>query len=231
MPVGIANLKALFTTSCRDRSHIKKRKAVKERITQENGHADGHNDVSIEVTPSSSSYPSQNNHPSTDGNHSHYNGITANDSSVEHLDLSVYTIEAGVDNLTFKHSNTNIKFADEKCRPIAQKSKITAELVPSRRPSKVSKRANSHDECIHLDRNLGHLPADCLAVKKTVRRHSYEVAVCENSWLSAESPCVVAPSRTTMNMHNYCVNSSNGVKLSTAVFENKAYDKDDYKKT
>lgn len=225
-----AHLKALFPTSCRDRSRIKKRKAVKEREKRENGHTDAQHDVGIEVTQSSASYQSQNNPPSMDGNHTHYNGITATDGSVEHLDLSVYTIETGVDNLTFKYSNTNIKFGDEKCRPISQKSKTTADIV-SFRPNRVSKRANSHDACTHPDRNLGHLPADCLAVKKTVRRHSYEVAVCEYSWLPAESPGVVTTSQTTMDTCNYRVNTSNGVKLSTAVFENKAYDKDDYKKT
>lgn len=147
---------------------------------------------------------------------------------MERLDLSVYSIEAGVDNLTFKDSNNDIKYANETCRAPYNMSLATAEIVPSRH-NMVSKRAKSQDANFLQERKLDHLPVDCLAIQKSIRRHSYEVAVCENSWLPGEPACF-ATSQTILNTYSYGKSPENLAK-KTAAIENNAYDKNDFQKT
>lgn len=155
------------------------------------------------------------------------NGTSALNDVKDYAECTVYSVDTGVDNLTFKHSNTRINAIDENSH-IANKSKATADTVPSSQ-NVVPKRAKSHDANFRR-KNLDHLSSECLAIKKMMRRHSYEIAVCENSWLPKERPCF-APSQSILNAYRYGVNNGTSVKTSHVAFENKAFDKHDYKNT
>ncbi|XP_045162224.2 uncharacterized protein LOC123527029 [Mercenaria mercenaria] len=212
----------------RDRSRIKKRRAVRKR-NQLDYTVDGKNDLSVEDIQPSLASTSQKNKLQSAGSEKFSNGTSDHDGFKERLDQSVYSFDAGVDNLTFQQSNTNIKNADKNEGLLQHKSKAAAEFVPSPK-SMVPKRAKSHDANFRRKRNLDHLPADCLAIKKSMRRHSYEIAVCENSWL-AKDHCCFAPSKVILNAYSYGRNVGNNAKSSEVAFENEAFDKNDYRNT
>jgi hypothetical protein len=196
----------------------------KEKL--EKGNGDKENDLSIEENqPMTSSH----NQPQSLMNDRYSNGTSMLNDVKDHAECSVFSVDTGVDNLTFNHSTTRINTIDENPHLTSKKSKVTAEYVPSGQ-NVVPKRAKSQDANFRRKRNLDHLSTECLAIKKMMRRHSYEIAVCENSWLPKEPPCF-APSQSSLNTYRYGVNNCNSVKTSQVGFENKAFDKFDYKKT
>ncbi|XP_045162214.2 uncharacterized protein LOC123527021 [Mercenaria mercenaria] len=211
----------------RDRSCIKKRNAIWKRHQLENGYVHGKKDCVVEEISPAISCSSQENKSSCNDKLS--NGTPCNDGIKERLDLSVYSINTGVENLTFQHSATNINCTEKNnCLP-QQKSKAVTESVPFCQ-NMIPKRAKSHDANYRRKRNLDHLSSDCLAIQKSMRRHSYEIAVCENSWLSKEPP-YFAPSKTIQNAFSYGVNVRNDAKSHQMAFENMAFEKNDHKKT
>lgn len=134
----------------------------------------------------------------------------------------------GIDNATFKHSHADIKSNSESDRRRnSHKLKTTAEIEFAKNSS-VPKRTLSADVRVDQEDRFRHLSPDCLAVKKTMRRHSYEIAVAEHSWLPIEPPNF-ASSETIINTYRYCSNSGSVSRSSTVGFENRAYDAEDYR--
>ncbi|XP_045162209.2 uncharacterized protein LOC123527013 [Mercenaria mercenaria] len=211
----------------RDRSRIKKRRAIRKENHLGNGYVDGEKDYIIEEILPEVSCSSLENKSSCYDNLS--NGTSRHEDIKERIDLSVYTINTGVENLTFQHSDTNIKCTDEHYYLPQQNSKAVTESRPFCQ-SMIPKSVKSHDANYRRKRKLDHLSSDCLAIKKSMRRHSYEIAVCENSWLPKEPPCF-APSTTIQNAFSYGVNVKNDAKSPQIDFENISFDKNDYKKT
>ncbi|XP_045187582.2 uncharacterized protein LOC123545313 [Mercenaria mercenaria] len=211
--VLIAIFGSVFVITCiisaikavRDRARIKKRIAVREKEKLENGFVDEERCSRTENISSSSQYSSKSCKPTYSGNNRLSNGTSCSSGSVEHLDLSVYSISTGVDNLIFQHSYANIAYADENCRVSPQKSKTVAEIVP---PCQIT------------------VPKRVKSFQKIMRRHSYDIAVCEHSWLSQEIPCV-SPSQPIVDTLNSKENVETNTKYLKADFENIAYDKGD----
>lgn len=212
----------------RDRSRIKKQRAAKKREKHENIQTDGKKKAAIEEIQTLP-YTQQNVKCPSSSNKRFSNGNSGGRNSMENLDLSEYSIEAGVDNLLFKNSYSDIKNSDELHHVSAlHTAKSNTNTMYSRQ--NISKRARSHDANFRQEQKLGHLPTDCLAIQKSIRRHSYEVAVGEHSWLSKDPPGFNS-SKTIPNAYSYGGSQGNDLKSSVAAFENEAYDKDDYKKT
>ena len=139
-----------------------------------------------------------------------------------------YPMKDGIDNMTFKHSHVDIKATTEnEKRRNSNKIRTTAEIEFAN-SSSVPNRTLSQDLRVNLGERFAHLPPDCLAVKKTMRRHSYEVAVAEHSWLPVDPPDF-ASSETIINTYRYGSNLKTKSKSTTIGFENRAYDSEDYK--
>lgn len=208
-----------LSLSYRDRRIIKRRIAEKERDKFKNGVSGCKADSSIEEALPSSSYTNQNNQSDRK---LPVRSLGQRNGSYEHLDLSVYSIDKGVDNATFKHSFTDIKHANDKS--LSTNSLSTAETVPSYQ-SLASKLTRAQDPT-QRDRSIAHLPPDCLAVKKTMRSNSYELAIAENSWL----PLDISKYSTSTPTKTFRYSASNA-QSTNVCFENRAYNKDDIKRT
>lgn len=220
----------------RDRSRIKKR-IVEKALTFKQEETNGKPDSSIEETQPHYSYTSNVVEvPSKSaGNFSvrgdrnriagrrqyECKGVTSrlSNGSDERLDLSVYSIETGVDNFNFRHSNTDMGYL-RKLPP--QKPINTPDIVPSQTSQK-PKRTVSHESKINRNKNTSHLPEDCLAVRKMTRRHSYELAICENSWMPTNP--MFGQQETEECGFRGGHSCHNRGKSSTVGFDNKAYNK------
>lgn len=73
---------------------------------------------------------------------------------------------------------------------------------------------------------LKHLPPECLAVKKLLRRHSYELAISDYSWLPDNPPSYASCVEIT-NAYNHGYRHRE--KKYSLGCENRGYDKDDHK--
>ena len=148
---------------------------------------------------------------------------------VERLELPDRNSIAGVDNLTYAHSNSDIKQTIAICEQ-SIKSNYSVEHASSKNncAHAPSKRTNSNDVIERRgNRHLNNLPQECLAIQKLLRRRSYEMAVCEHSWLPIDPPTFQTSNKI---IHTY--NSGRqGVTVSATGFENKAFDTEDHKKT
>lgn len=120
--------------------------------------------------------------------------------------------------MTFTHSHVDIKTADNCDGQKPSNTFNTTADIELINYTTVPKRTLSEDV---RDKRLRHLSPECLAVKKTMRRYSYEIAVAEHSWLPIEPPNF-ASSEIIMNTYKY--GGSSGARKSTVGFENKAYD-------
>ena len=92
---------------------------------------------------------------------------------------------------------------------------------------KMKKHASSDDKDAKLQVDMKHLSPECLAVKKLLRRHSYEVAISDYTWLPNGQP---PPSYASAVKNGDKCQSKQTQKKFSLVCENKAYDKDDHKR-
>jgi hypothetical protein len=146
--------------------------------------------------------------------------------SFEKVDLSVYSISEGVDNLTFNHSDADIQIIDENnCS--SEKLQTDKNVNVSTCQKTGLKKDLSYEKTFESDMVSKRLPNDRFVIRKIMRRHSYELAVCEDSWMPLDSPCC---SRTKLeNSHiDEIKKDKNTFNVS---FENQAYDKDDLENT
>ncbi|KAL4237428.1 hypothetical protein ACF0H5_002145 [Mactra antiquata] len=199
----------------RDRRVIKRRIATKEREKLQNGVKCDKPDSNIEeVLPTSSRDHRQklNTDTTCESSLTHKNG------SFERLDLSVYSIDKGLDNVNFKHSFTDIKHHMD-----VPTYTSTAVNVPSYQ-NKYSNKTQYIDNK-YIDKSLSHLPPECLAVKKVMRSNSYELAISEHSWIPMDADNYSTPHTTKTYKH--CDARKNYPKFTNACFENKAFRKED----
>ncbi|KAL4238305.1 hypothetical protein ACF0H5_003017 [Mactra antiquata] len=169
----------------RNRSVIKRRIATKEREKLRNGIKCDKSDSSIEeVLPS----------PSRDYRQKHCNdkiresSFTHKNDSFERLDLSVYSIDKGLDNVNFKHSFTDIRHHMD---VPTYTSTSTAVNVPSYQNKNSNK--TQYIDNKYEDKTLRHLSPGCLAVKKVMRSNSYELAISEHSWIPMDTAYYSTP--------------------------------------
>ena len=90
---------------------------------------------------------------------------------------------------------------------------------------KMKKSASSDDKDAKRQHEMKHLSPECLAVKKQLRRHSYEVAISDFTWLPSGEPPPSYASVISKN-GNARVGKQTKKKYSLGC-ENKAYDRDD----
>lgn len=83
-------------------------------------------------------------------------------------------------------------------------------------------------ESVEKQVELKHLPPECLAVKKLLRRHSYELAVSDYSWLPDNSASYASCVEIT-NVYNHGYRHKE--KKYSLGCENRAFDKDDHKRS
>lgn len=78
------------------------------------------------------------------------------------------------------------------------------------------------------DIKIKHLPPECLAVKKLLRRHSYELAISDVSWLPDNPPSYASCVEIT-NAYNHGYRQRE--KKYSLGCENRGFDKDDHKRS
>ena len=90
---------------------------------------------------------------------------------------------------------------------------------------KISRRV-SNESKDSRQAQLKHLPLECLAVQKLLRRHSYELAISEYSWLPDNPPTYASCVEIT-NTYNHAYRQAE--KKHSKSFENRAFDTEDHK--
>ena len=91
---------------------------------------------------------------------------------------------------------------------------------------KIKKSASSDDKDAERQVEMKHLSPECLAVRKLLRSHSYEVALSDYTWLPNGQP---PPSYASAVKHGDKCQSKQTQKKFSPACENKAYDKVDHK--
>ena len=93
----------------------------------------------------------------------------------------------------------------------------------------MKKSASSDDKDSKRQLEMKHLSPECLAVKKLLRRHSYEVAISDYTWLPNGEP---PPSYASIVIENGNAHDGKRTQKKYSLgCENKAYDKDDHKRS
>ena len=146
-------------------------------------------------------------------------------SAFQNIDLSAYSRAEGIDNLTFRQSNSNINVIEEnKCS--SSKKTLTDNTNVSPVKTQVENIV-SHEKILDTDNIQRSLPSDCFIIRKITRRHSYEVAVCKDSWMPLELPCCT---KTKLYASNIDKNKESKKTVNFS-FENQAYDNVDFENT
>ncbi|KAH3856858.1 uncharacterized protein LOC127871304 [Dreissena polymorpha] len=210
---------AIFVLTCaisaikavRDRRRIKERIAARRQQTADTCHVADPVSIEDKQTPSDSrrEQRTQSFMPSTSASTSRVH-LSESNEAFPFIDMM------GEYNPTFVNKSTddvtNAGTILNRQSNLTGAFKSTLQAAPRRNTVHDARNRSDNDSLVLS--NAFH------AGKKIARRYSYEIAVCEHSWLPVEMP------DTTSNIDRYCRNSvgtAHPVESSDLSFENKAF--------
>ena len=100
-----------------------------------------------------------------------------------------------------EHKQVHITEINECKKDNVTKNDRTAQITTRHISHEKITRAVSNDSKDSRQLHLNHLPLECLAVKKLLRRHSYELAISEYSWLPDNPPTYASCVEITNNFN------------------------------